>query len=64
MTGLLAAWLAELGIITYRAVKEQGTIAGLPLPSAYAASVLYYGGLSLIPGIPGPPRWGRRWPGG
>ena len=53
MTGLLAAWLAELGIITYRAVKGQDTLAGLPLPSTYAATVLYYGGLSLIPGESG-----------
>jgi hypothetical protein len=54
MTGLLAAWLAEVGIITYRAVKLNaaqgaGTLAGLPLPSEYAASFLYYGALSFIP---------------
>jgi hypothetical protein len=52
MTGILAAWLAEVGIISYRAVKGgagAGTIAGLPLPSEYAASFLYYGALSLIP---------------
>lgn len=58
MTGLLAAWVAEIGIITYRAVKLNaaqgaGTLAGLPLPSEYAASFLYYGALSLVPSASG-----------
>ena len=53
MGAVLTAWLAEVGIITYRAVKLNasqgaGTLAGLPLPSEYAATFLYYGGLSLV----------------
>lgn len=55
MTGLLAAWLAEIAILTVRAFRQTsaqgaGTLAGLPLPSVYAASFVYYGGLSLISG--------------
>ena len=52
--GVLSAWIAEIVILTYRAAKNQGTIAGLPLPSEYAASFIYYGGLSLVRGGSGP----------
>ena len=58
MTPLLSAWLAEVVLITYRSAKQQSVgkgvasppIAGLPLPSEYAASFIIYGALAFIPG--------------
>ncbi len=58
MTGLFSAWIFEIAILTVRAFKQNaaqgaGTLAGLPLPSVYAASFVYYGGLGLIPASSG-----------
>lgn len=53
MTGLFAAFLAEVGIITYRdlAGKDPShTIAGLPIPADYLAAVALYGALGLLAG--------------
>lgn len=55
MAGLLAAFLAEVGLITYRdlagsAAQKQGhTIIGLPLPADYLAAVAFFGALGLVP---------------
>ena len=54
MTGLLSAWLVEVGLITYRGSKQGrytgNPIAGLALPSEYVATFIVFGGLGLIPG--------------
>jgi len=54
MNTLLAAWVAETVLITYRGAKQGGTknnpVAHLPLPSEYIASFVVFGGLSLVPG--------------
>jgi len=54
MSSLLAAWLAEMALITYRGAANGGTkdnpIPHLPLPSQYVGSFIIYGALSLIPG--------------
>lgn len=47
MSGLMAAALAESAIITWRDLSQTKF---LPLPSDYAAVVIIYGGLSLLPG--------------
>lgn len=53
MGSLLLAWAAEIGIITYRdltgspAWKAQHTVASLPLPADYIATVLIFGSLGL-----------------
>jgi hypothetical protein len=55
MAGLLAAFLAEVGLITYRdlagsaAQKAGHTIVGLPLPADYLAAVAFFGALGLVP---------------
>lgn len=55
MAGVLSAFLAELGLITYRdlagsAAQKQGhTIVGLPLPADYLAAVAFFGALGLVP---------------
>ena len=51
---LMAAWLAELAIITYRSAANKDSIPNrpikaLPLPSEYAATFVIYGALSFIP---------------
>lgn len=56
MTGLLAAWMAEIAIITYRSAKQNDVgstvkpIKGLALPSEYAATFIIYGALGFVPG--------------
>lgn len=54
MNTLLAAWLAETALITYRGAKQGGSkenpVAHLPLPSEYVASFVVFGALSLVPG--------------
>ena len=56
MSGLLAAFMVEVGLITYRSVTQGGTkvpaTAPLPapLPSLYTSAIVVYGGLSLLPG--------------
>jgi hypothetical protein len=55
MTGLLGAFLVEVGLITYRAVTQgqvdTGKTAPLPapLPSLYTSAIVVYGGLGLLP---------------
>lgn len=55
MAGLLAAFLAEVGLITYRdiagspAQKQGHTIIGLPIPADYLAAVAFFGALGLVP---------------
>lgn len=55
MGGLLLAFLAEIGLITYRdlagsATQKQGhTIVGLPLPADYLAACAIFGALGLVP---------------
>lgn len=61
MNSLLAAFFAQIVIVTYREYAGSGVSGGginvpnqaplnLPLPADYTAPVLIYGGLSLIPG--------------
>lgn len=59
MSGLLAAFLFEVGLITYREVTQGGIVVKkgkqstaplpAPLPSLYTSAILIYGGLSLLP---------------
>jgi|GEM_PF-1599474 hypothetical protein len=59
MSGLLAAFLVEVGLITYRDVTQGGiqvkkgkqSTAPLPapLPSLYTSAILVYGALGLMP---------------
>jgi hypothetical protein len=55
MTGLLGAFLFEVGLITYRSVTQGGVVVGktaplpAPLPSLYTSAILIYGGLGLLP---------------
>lgn len=64
---LLAAFFAQVGIITYKAVSggvKTPTTAPipLPLPSHYTAAALIYGGLAVLPdslgSVPGLVGWG------
>lgn len=50
MGAVLAAWLAEIGLITVRDIKKSRTVAGLPYPSDYAATFLVFGLLGLAKG--------------
>ena len=52
MPSILLAFMAELGIITYRDLSGHDpsrTIAGLPLPADYLAAVAIFGALGLVP---------------
>ena len=55
MKTLLAAFLAEVGLITYRSVRSGGVKTPdtapipVPLPSLYTSAILVYGTLSLAP---------------
>jgi hypothetical protein len=53
-SSLFTAWIAEMGIVTYRGIKSAGTkptpLSGFPLPSEYASTFVIYGILSFIPG--------------
>lgn len=52
MGAVLAAWLTEAVIITWRDVSGKApdhTINGLPLPADYLATFILFGGLGLIP---------------
>lgn len=53
MNPVLAAWLVEVGLITWRGAIEKKYVSNpiphLALPSEYAATVIIFGGLSLIP---------------
>mgnify|MGYP001545292766 CR=1 FL=1 len=61
MTSLLGAFLAQIVIISYREYAGSGVAGGginkpaqapisAPLPSAYAAPIIVYGALALVPG--------------
>ena len=54
MNSLTLAWLAEMALVTYRAVGSgQGSdnpVANLPLPSEYVGAVVVFGTLSFVPG--------------
>ena len=45
--GILAAFLAEVGLVTIRAWKNPGPLGRLPLPATYAAAAVIYGLLGL-----------------
>ena len=50
--GILAAWLVEVGLITWRDITKKApnhTIAGLPLPADYLATFIIFGTLGLVP---------------
>ena len=53
MNRLLSAWLVESILITYRGTKQgkftTNPVPYFPLPSEYVATVLVFGGLSLLP---------------
>lgn len=55
MRGLLGAFFAEVGLITYRSVKRGGVSVRetaplpMPLPSEYTSAVLVYGALTFLP---------------
>jgi hypothetical protein len=51
--GVLAAWLVEIGIITWRDLTNKAdanhTINGFPLPADYLATFVVFGTLGLVP---------------
>ena len=53
MNQVMNAWIAEIIIITYRGVRQSkfknNPVPNFALPSEYAASVIVFGGLSLVP---------------
>lgn len=52
MSSILLAFMAELGIITYRDLNGKDpshTVAGLPLPADYLAAVAIFGALGMVP---------------
>ena len=53
MNQVMAAWFVEAALITYRGAKQgkfkNNPVPGLALPSEYIATVIVFGGLSLIP---------------
>jgi hypothetical protein len=50
MGGVMLAWMAEVGIITFRNTRSgsKQNIGGLPLPSVYLSSVVVYGALGVL----------------
>lgn len=46
--GVVTAWVAELGLITWRDFKNQRTVLGMPPPADYAATFVVFGGLLAI----------------
>lgn len=48
MTGVLAAWIMELGVVAYRDYKGGRLIGGLPLPADFLATFLIFGSLGLL----------------
>ena len=51
--GVLSAWLAEIGLITWRDLTNKAdknhTISGFPLPADYLATFMVFGLLGLVP---------------
>lgn len=57
MGGMLAAYLAEVGLITFRSLRggsSTATVAGLPVPAEYLAATILYGALGLATQRSGP----------
>ena len=52
MSAVLAAWLVELGLITYRARQDPASqsILGLPLPGYYLSTFAVFGLLGMARG--------------
>lgn len=56
MNSLFGAFIVELGLVTFRTVRNGGIVTPTtapipaPLPSLYTSAILIYGGLALIPG--------------
>lgn len=55
MSGLLSAFLVEVGLITFRSVRSGGTKVptaapiSAPLPSLYTSAIFVYGALAILP---------------
>lgn len=53
MNTVVSAWIVEAALITYRGARKgdfkNNPVPGLAMPSQYAATVLVFGGLSLVP---------------
>lgn len=49
MTGMLTAWMAEAGIVTWRAFHRDHRP---PLPSEYIATFVIFGALGLLTEVP------------
>jgi hypothetical protein len=53
MNSILNAWIAEILIITYRGTRQSkfknNPLPGFALPSEYVATIIVFGGLSLVP---------------
>lgn len=52
MGAVMLAFLAEVGIITYRDLSGKDpthTVGGLPIPADYLAAVALFGALGLVP---------------
>ena len=50
--GILAAWLVEIGLITWRDLTGKDpthVINGFPLPADYLATFMVFGALGLVP---------------
>lgn len=46
--GFLAAFIAEVGLVTYRGFARPGPLGHLPLPATFTAVALVYGLLGLL----------------
>ncbi len=52
MSAVLLAWLAEMGIVTWRDLTgkvKNHTIEGFPLPADYVATFVIFGALGMVP---------------
>ena len=53
MNSIVSAWIVEAALITYRGSRQgkfkNNPVPGLAMPSQYLATVIVFGGLSLIP---------------
>lgn len=48
---LMASWLTEVVVVTYREVRQPNPAPGiphLPMPSLYISTIIIYGGLGLL----------------
>ncbi len=44
----LAAFVAEIALITYRGFRTPGPLGRMPLPANYTGAILVYGSLGLL----------------